>query len=353
MRILYLYPHPVARDLERVYLGESPTDRMYGLVELRRRGHDVSVADSRFHGRTGACVRWLRRQSINACDVKTIQAIREHDVVVVKDEFSTAVTAACRLLGKPVVYLDAPVNLPRRAWKHAVFRLNLRLATHHVLYSASQADLWARRYAVPREKFVVLPYSIDLDFYHPLAPAPSHDRPYVLSIGRDVARRFRTLVEAMDGLGMDLKIVTRPYLMTDVPRPAWVEVQDDLSYPELFRLYAGAEMAAIPLTKGITYPAGVRAMLECMALQTPAVTTRTPVLVEYAAEGEGVVYVEPEDPVTLRRAIVAVREEAGLRRRLAAAGREAVAARFGMEAFGARLEAALEGRPSSPAFIAR
>lgn len=348
MRILYVFPFAMERDLQRVARGDAPSEWMYGLVELRRRGHDVTIADSRFEGRTGDMVRRLRRVSINVCDLRTLDSIRRHDVVLVKDQFSTLVTAACRALQKPVYYLDAPFNLPRRAWKHAVYRANLRLITKHLLFSVSQADLWAARYGVPRHRFLALPYSVDLGFYRPAPRPATSGRPYVVSVGRDLGRSFRTLVDALDGLGVGLKIVTRPYLLKDVRRPHWVEVLDDLPYPELFRLYAGAAAAVVPLVHGITYPAGLRALLEAMALGTPVVASHTPVLLEYASDGDGVVYVEPEDAAALRAGIRRVMEEAGLRDRLSTAGRALVASRYGMEAFGERLERVLLGHAAPP-----
>ena len=345
MRVLYLYPSLVEDEVRKVSAGDAPTDRLYGLIELRRLGHQVDIADSRFRGRFGRLVKTLRRYSCNICDVATIRQIRRYDVVVVKDDFSPMVTAACRLAGVRVVYLDALFQVPRRRWKRAFYRANILQADAVVAYSHTQIALWRKEFGLGPEAISYLPYAIDGRFYAPVPPPAPAPRPYVLSIGRDVGRSFATLVAAMDGLPIDLKLVTLPYLLRDVDtnRP-WIEVRQRLPYDELFRLYAGALLVAIPLKGGMTYPSGIRGLLEAMSLGSPAVATRTPVLEEYVPDGEGVVYVDADDTGALRRAIERLAADEAARTALAGKGRALVQSRYTMERFGRSLEACLEGR---------
>jgi glycosyltransferase involved in cell wall biosynthesis len=343
MRILYLFPRSMDGELQRVRQGEVPADRMYGLVELAQYGHEVAIADGRFKGRFGRLAKRLRGYGVNLCDPGTLLSLRHYDVVLVKDDFSTMLTLACRLFGKKIVYLDSLFDPPSRAWKDVTTRANLKMADRLIVYSRTQVEFWSKRYGIPRDRFTVLPYTIDESFYRPL-PAGSHTgRPYVLSVGRDMGRRFDTLVEAMDGLGIDLKLVTLPYLLkgVDVDRP-WIEVLQNVSYQRLFELYAGALMVAIPLKRDITYPSGVRGLLEGMALGKAVVSSRTTVLEEYAADGEGVLYVEPENPVKLRERILALGSDHALLEQIGRKGKELVSARYGMEVFARGLEACLQ-----------
>jgi glycosyltransferase involved in cell wall biosynthesis len=342
MRILYLYPHSMDGEHRTVMAGRAPTDRMYGLVELRQYGHDVRFADSRFRGRFGRVSKRLRGFGVNLCDLRTLLALGDYDVVVAKDAFSTMLTLSSRPRRAKVVYVDSLFEPPARAWKNALIRLNLRFADGVVAYSRTQIAAWAERYKVRPSRFQFLPYTLDVPFYRALASPPATGTPYVLSIGRDMGRRFDTLAEALAGLGLDLKLVTLPYLLNsvDTTRPG-IEVLQHVSYEELFRLYARALMVVIPLKRGITYPSGVRGMLEAMALGSPVISSRTPVLEEYATEGEGVTYVDPEDVGQLRERIVALRDDTDMRERLAERGRQVVSERFGMEAFARGLEAYL------------
>ena len=88
---------------------------------------------------------------------------------------------------------------------------------------------------------------MDVDFYKRGAiGTPPAEPSYILSFGRDLGRDYRILVEAMDGLGRDLKIVTLPYLLegVDVEKP-WIQVQQRVTYTELFSLYAGARAVVV------------------------------------------------------------------------------------------------------------
>ena len=177
MRVLYLYPSLIEGELEKVKAGEAPTDRLYGLVELRSLGHQVDIADSRFKGRFGRLVKRLRHYSFNICDLTTVRQIRGYDVVVVKDEFSPMVTAACHMSGAKIVYLDALMQVPRHPVKRALYRAHIRRADGVAAFSQTQIDLWSRLFDLPSGALTFLPYTIDMSFYTPAPAPPPRPRP--------------------------------------------------------------------------------------------------------------------------------------------------------------------------------
>lgn len=339
MRILYLFPDKMHPELDRVNKGDAPSERMYGLVELRRSGHQVELSDSRWQGRIGRFRLWLKHYDVNLSDLRTIMAMRRYDVVVVKDDLSLILTLAALLVGTKIVYLDSLFIVPRRRWRKLAYQMNFKLAHGIVIYCRSQIDAWGDYFSLSPQTPKVLPYTIDLPFYrtHGVVSRPARD--YVLSIGRDPGRDFPTLVEAARDIGMDLKIITLPYLLKgiDLKQP-YLQVLERLSYEELFKLYAGARFVVIPLKKGVTYPSGVRALLEAMALEKAVICSRTPVLEEYAKEGEGVTYVEPENISQLRNAMQALARDDTAITSLGRQGRQMVQARYSMEAFTSKFE---------------
>jgi len=340
MRIYFVYPAPMTGELRRIEAGEAPTDRMYGLVELRQAGHEVDYSDRRFEGRFDSMRRALRPFA-NLPGVDDLAALGRYDIVVAKDEFSTSLTAACRARGTKIVYMDALFDLPRRWWKRAAARANFAMADGHIAYSQEQIDLWKSRYHVPDDRFTFLPYCIDTAFLR-RKPRQASARPYVLAVGRDMGRNFDTLVHAMDGLGLDLKLVTLPYLLRtiDASQP-WIEVHQHISYDALLQLYADALLVAIPLKRDVTYPSGIRGLLEALTLGKSVVSTRTGVLEEYVKEGEGVLYVEADNAPSMRAAIDRIRDDQGLRQQLENAGPAVVKARYDMSRFAELLDAYL------------
>lgn len=337
MRIRFVYPSPMSRELEVIQRGEAPTDRMYGLLELQRAGHTVHFSDSRFEAGPFDRLRRGLRPVANLMDLETIQGLGDDDVVVVKDEFSTMLTAACRRAGTPIVYLDAMFGLPTRVWRKAATRLNLSWADGHVAYSAGQIATWSEHYGLEKGRFTFLPYCIDMAFYR--RPERQQAGPYVLSVGRDLGRDFRTLIAAMTGTNLNLKLVTLPYTLRGLDVSAsWIEVLQHISYEALFQLYANAAIVVIPLKPGVTYPSGIRALLEALALGTPVVCSGTEVLAEYVPEGAGVAYVPTDDVPAMRQAIESLWTDAGRRQELEQVGPGFVRARYDIGTFVGGLE---------------
>ena len=54
MKILYLFPHEKEGELQDVLKGLLPTDRLYGVVELQKRGYDVQFNDGRFRANSAS-----------------------------------------------------------------------------------------------------------------------------------------------------------------------------------------------------------------------------------------------------------------------------------------------------------
>ena len=341
--ILYLFPHPVAESLAEVQAGLAPTERLYGLIELRNSGYQVDICDSRFQGLFGGLRTRLRRFGVFLLDWSTVRQIARHDVIIVKDDFALLTTLLAKLLGKRVVYVDAMFNLPRRAWRRIVTRLNLLAADAVVAYSNKQIDLWRRSLAAHRARFTFLPYTVDVGFYAPV-PAQPAGEPYVLSVGRDLGRDFNTLVEAMRGTGLRLKLVTLPYLL---PKGAtaepFIDIRERVSYAELFELYANATMVVIPLSDALLYPSGIRAVLEAALLEKAVICTYTPVLEEYMTHDEEVVYVESRNVEKLRAAIKALSEDGAKRNRMQENAKRRALREYGMENFARGLIATLGG----------
>jgi len=339
MRILYLFPYPIREELAAASAGKAPSDRMYGVLELRRMGHTVDVSDSRWTGWFGRLVRWLRSFDINIADLGTIRAMRRYDVVVIKDGFSLLLTWAGRLIGAQVVYLDCLFALPRRRWKVLAYRLNFRLAQRVVVSSRSQAETWSEFFALSPRPPQILPCTIDCDFYQPRRSGTSLTGEYILSIGRDTGRDFPTLVEATADTGMNLKLVTLPYLLSGIDlNLSYLQVLEQVSYEELFELYAGAKFVVVPLKGQTTHPSGIRALFEAMVLEKAVICSRSPVLEEYFEEGQGVMYVEPENILQLREAIRGLARSETTASRLGQIGRRTVLQKYDMQALTNGLE---------------
>lgn len=305
-RILFFFNHPAAGDERKINAGELPSDRLYGMVELKKRGWNIEPCDERLSPLEFRLKSWMSWISW-----RCIKKARHYDVWVVKDKFSIILSILAMVLGKRIVYVDSLFYFPKSRLRRWVLWINLKFAPIVGVYSKMQADFWASKLGVRRDKFRVLSYTVDHEFYlggyqraADVAPAER----YVLATGRDMGRDFYTLIEATKALGLQLKLVTLPYLLpADMSRFPHVEVLQHISYEQLFSLYRGAFAVAIPLRENIEYPSGIRAALESMLLAKPTICSESDILYEYSHPAEGeLLYVAPKSIESMSNALASL-----------------------------------------------
>lgn len=343
-KILFLYPDVAAPTLRQINCGQVPSERLYGLVEMMKRNWEAQISDARWIGPFS----WIRRrfrQFFEIPSLKTFIDMHGADIVLVKDDFSVALWLQAKTLGKPIVYLDAMFNLPKRFWRKWSAAINLRYADAILCYSEHQAREWAREFRLPVSRFSILPYCMDVTFYVKLKRR-SEEPPFIIAVGRDLGRDYSTLVDAVTALDIDLKLVTMPYLLPDSAKGnSRVQVLEKISYAELFDLYSRATAAVIPLKRGICYPSGIRAVLESALLGVPTIATKTPILAEYLGNDGNILFVDAEDANSLASQIAWVMSHRAAAEQLAKDASEAVRRNFHMERFVCELEGYLAKLP--------
>lgn len=339
LKILYFFNHPTAEDERKIANGEIPSDRLYAMVELKRRGWYVDACDERlsdFEYRMRPWMSWINW----ACLKKAMQ----FDLWLVKDNFSFILSILARLCGKKLIYIDSLFHYPKSRLRRASIWLNVRLAPQIGVYSNFQADFWSQKMAVKRDKFRVFSYTVDHDFYlrgFAAAQAPVEDTPFVLATGRDMGRDFTTLIQATARLGIGLKLVTLPYLLPkNIGEYTHVQVLQRISYDALFSLYRDALAVVVPLRDNIEYPSGIRAGLEAMLLGRPTLCTQSEILNEYSASDEHeIVYCAPhsvDDMVRSLSTIIDMPDDE--KRQMCQRAQEKVLERYSMAQFVVELE---------------
>jgi glycosyltransferase involved in cell wall biosynthesis len=227
-------------------------------------------------------------------------------------------------------------------------RLLRRLSAIFTVSQTSKRAL-CELYRLPPEHVKVVPNGIDLALWHPSGRSPASDPPYLLVVSAN--RPYKNTVEllAHHRLWADryrLVIVSTRGRYGGVVRDSIralglehvVDLRDDLTEPELIRLYQDCTAAVYPsLIEGFGRPA-----LEAMAVGRPVILSDIPVHQENF--GEAAIFVSPGDPQTWARAFATLADE----RRIEEACRQGlrVAHRLSWEESGHRLvEALLEIEP--------
>ena len=98
-------------------------------------------------------------------------------------------------------------------------------------------------------------------------------------------------------------------------------------------MYAQATAVAVPLKSDLTYPSGIRGVLESMALAKATICTRTPVLEELFEDGKELVFVDAGNSDELRQKVIWLCENEGARQMLQQNAQEAIKEGFDMTHF--------------------
>jgi glycosyltransferase involved in cell wall biosynthesis len=127
-------------------------------------------------------------------------------------------------------------------------------------------------------------------------------------------------------------------LVADLSVGSSVELTGHVNEDELARLYAAADIFALPTSWAEGFPTVI---LEAMAAGLPIVTTKWRGPADHLAEGEHALFVPPNDPCALAASLLRLLSDPDLGRRMAAANREKVR-EFDPDAVAANYLAAVE-----------
>jgi glycosyltransferase involved in cell wall biosynthesis len=169
--------------------------------------------------------------------------------------------------------------------------------------------------------------------------APPED--FVLAVGKDLARDYRTLAAATAAGGFRTILVAHPRNVEGLQVPRSLEVRHDVDWDELRDLYARAACVVLPLREPRasvgTDGSGLTAALEAMASGKAVVASQRPALETYVEEGRTGVLVPAEDPGRLAAAVRGVLEDPVAAAAMGAAARSAVEQRLNTRALAGRL----------------
>lgn len=305
-RILFLFPKPVKRELYLIENHQAPSERLYGMYELIKQGYMVDYTDVFYEGPFARFYSFMRRCKIKWLPLTVLLKIIRSDVVLIKDDFYTLAALAARLTGKKVIYKDSIFIPPKSLFRKVQALVNIALAHKIIAFSKSQIDLWRPVFPRYANKFEYIFYPLDKQFYVKSSRV-DEEKSTLLSVGRDLGRDNHTLHAAVKRLNQSLDLVTLPYLLSaGIKEDPKVAIHQYISYAELFSIYSRSFCSIVPLKKGISYPSGIRAIMEAMALSVPVVAAKTPVLQEYFEDGKDIIYYEPENVDDLINKILSI-----------------------------------------------
>jgi glycosyltransferase involved in cell wall biosynthesis len=333
-RVAFVYQNPRAALAAEVAAGRAPDSGLLGLNHLGELGIEAFVHDPRLT-RRGLPPR-LGRVAWNLRELVAPWELGGADVVVTPLATFFPLMARARRGPRVVVVNYGLCTTWRRSTgaRRRLLSASLRSAAAVVCLGESQSALTREQTGAHA---VTVPLGTDEAFWSPREP-PAGERG-VLAVGKDLARDYGTLAEAVRGLGAPVDVVAHPRSLVGVRLPAGVRTHLD-GRAELRDLYARAACVVIPQrAEGYPYGSeggGLTALLEAWAMARPVVATDRSILRDYVSERTGLI-VRSGDPAALRAAIERVLGDPELAARLGAAGREQVEREHTTRRFAERL----------------
>ena len=337
VKATFVFPNP-RRDLSAgVAAWTEPDSTLLGANHLRAHGIDARVHDPLLTRRTFRPP--LDRLAWNARELMLPFELGRTDVVFTP--LATTLPLAARARRLPVVVVNYGLNLIlRRAarGRRALLCRSLRSAATVIFLGESQRAELVDNVRLSEERSCTMLLPVDESFFTPRWELVGDGT--VLTVGKDLARDFRTFVDAVGQLGVRARLAVYPRNLEGIELPPHAKA-GRLSSLELRDAYARASCVVLP-QRHDDYPfgsegGGLTALLEAMAMAKPIVVSERAILHEYVEDGVDALVVSPEDPTALRAAIEQVLGDAELARRLGQAARARIDRAHTTRGFAARL----------------
>jgi glycosyltransferase involved in cell wall biosynthesis len=320
-KVLFIYRRKRRERLSLYKKGVGPDDAFHGLTHFDWPEFNVGFVegdDTKWNFWRRLCypfeVLVSRRLGIGFAIhiiLAHLVAIKQADVLISTVDtcgLPIAMLKYLRILNKPLIYISQGLGdrlgmLPEKSISHWLFRSLygkfLRCAEMIIVLGEGSGEPLVKYLRILPDRISCLPFGVDEKFWTP--DLDSNPAGFILSIGSDPSRDYRTLLEA--GRNEWLKIVTHLNL-NDERLSQRIDISSKYSDTELRDLYRKARFVVTPL-KNVTQPSGQTTTLQAMACGKAVILSDTVGLWDRKRMRhlENCYLVEPENVENLREAI--------------------------------------------------
>ena len=317
-RVLYVYRGPREVILSDALKGLTPDSMLFGLNHLRTLGYHVDFFDDAFLRLNVFKPLFFPLEQIIIRDIgmgfKLDQAtlllpkIKDYDVIVCTSDSAGLPFLFYKHLGiikKPLIILGS--GLPgallgnQDSWVTRLYRKIFASITVIAVYSHLEADFYQNILRVPKDRICIIPYGTDWQFWQKKS---NKKRTIISAVGVDSGRDYKTFFEAIRNISIPAVVLCHPDNVRGISMPKNVRCEFLVGYQRVREVFQTSRVVVVPCKEHYR-SAGQMVVLEASSTRTPAIASKITGLISAfdLVDKKHLLYVDPEDPIDLRRAI--------------------------------------------------
>ncbi len=306
MKVLFLFSRP-RKEQERKFLqGKGHDNHFIGMFRLRKHGIETAYLEPEQYLSPAMAKLWRRAFNIWWMHVPFFPVLLRYDVIFAGGAYGALLMKAIFGIKHPkwVIY-DANITGTigdAKSIRQKVFKWAVAHCDGIVALSQSEEDDLRKMFPHLASHIQFFYEGVDTDFFK---PANFPEEEYITSVGLDPGRDFKTLIEAVRGLQITLKVASKPERFAAYsPLPENVDVRL-YTHEEIHELYARAKCVVVTLRVRPEYndSSGTYVVIEARASGKAVIATKTKALLPYMRDGMDGVFVPTGDVTALRSAI--------------------------------------------------
>lgn len=313
MKVLFLFNkvREGTSEIANIKAGKGHDNHFFGMFRVRKYDIETDFIELEQYV-PRSIINFLRRHVLNIfwIHLPLFPLFLRYDIVISSTAYGSLLLKAILGLKKPKwVIIDFNISgtigeatsLRQKAFKYAVSKTDGIIAI-------SKAEKEKLKIMFPHlsDHIRFFHEGVDTNFFKPNEATPEED--FILSVGLDPSRDFKTLVEAARGLSVPVKLATKPERVKALePLPKNVTAQL-FPHDEMLKQYAKAKVIVVGLnikSDDSNDSMGTFAIAEAMSMGKAIVATKTRSLASYIEDGVTGRLVPPRDVEAMR---VAIRE---------------------------------------------
>lgn len=283
-RILFIYPTKREKIYHDYLLGNAPSNLLYGLAELIKKGYKCDFVDAGYDQSKNPFYyifypleRFFQKvygSSFHLYHVLyKLKAIKDHDLVIVTSEACALPLLLLKRIGiikKPVIFLSITGIYSFEKIKNVLLKKILKSllaqANKIVCFSEDEVKKYKKSYGL---KTYAVPFGIDSGFYLKNYDLKA-DKQHILFISKNKNKDMELMSKLANLFPKEKFVIVINNQPVKSYWPTNVKFKNNLDYQEIMKLYSSAKLSLIPL-KNPQINAGQTVFLENMMMGIPTV----------------------------------------------------------------------------------